>query len=201
MERERLSILRAALRHLGQRRTDGRQTYTDAAILAEHLWAVVNDRPTYWACEPSNWPPGLRRGPLPSQSCMSRRLGTESVQRLLVRLERHLVRPTRNPTLLTIIDGKPLPIAMHSADRDSGKGRGVGNEARGYKIHAVVDSGGKPVVWKLTSLGEDERIVGKELIRSMPPSAYIVGDKLYDTNPLHAAASEQGIQLVARRRY
>jgi hypothetical protein len=77
----------------------------------------------------------------------------------------------------------------------------VGNKASGYKIHAVVDSGGKPVVWKLTSLGEDERIVGKELIRSMPPSAYIVGDKLYDTNPLHAAASEQGMQLVARRRY
>lgn len=201
MERERYAMLRAALRHLGQRHTDARHTYTDAAVLAVYLWAVVNDRPTYWACDPSNWPPGLHRGALPSQSCMSRRLRTTPVQRLLTRLERHLARPTRRPTLLSVIDGKPLPIPMHSRDRDAGRGRGVGTKARGYKIHAVIDCGGRPVKWRVTSLSEDERIVGQDLIRRMPPGGYLVGDKLYDTNSLHAAAAESGMQLIAERRY
>lgn len=201
MERERFLILRAALRRLGQRRSDGRQTYTDAAILAVYLWAVVNDRPTSWASEPSNWPRGLRRGRLPSQSCVSRRLRSEAVQRLLLRLERHLAGPAGPPSLLVVVDGKALVIPMHSRDRDSGKGRGIGSMARGYKIHAMIDAGGRPVGWKLTALNEDERLVARELIAGMPQAAYIVGDKLYDTNPLHEAAAARGMQLIAQRRY
>ncbi len=79
MERELFRALQAALRRLGRRRGSRRFRYTDATIVEVYYWAVLNDRSVLWACQIVNWPPGLRRGALPSQPDVSRRLRTRSV--------------------------------------------------------------------------------------------------------------------------
>lgn len=201
MERERFRRLMKVLRRLGRRRSSDRQAYTDGTILEVYLWSVVNDRPVDWACRAGAWPPGLRRGPLPSQSVMSRRLRSPSVRKLMDRLERALNPEPDRPALVASIDGKALPIALHSRDRDAGVGRGVGNVAKGYKVHAIVDAAGRLLTWRLAPLNIDERRMAPRLLRDIPACAYVVADAHYDSNKLYAAADERGMQWVAPRRY
>lgn len=201
MERERFRMIKALLRALGCRRRRRAQRYTDGTILEVYFWAVINDRPVLWACDPAHWRPGLRRGPLPSQSLMSRRMRSPTLVRLLAKVEAMAVRPPDPPTLACVLDGKALPIPRHSADRQAGFGRGVGNRAKGYKIHALVDLQGRLVRWRLAPLNIDERVMAERLIRDMPPCAYLLADALYDSNTLHGLAAARGIQLVAPRRY
>lgn len=200
MERERFCRLRQLLRRLGRRRRTRRETYTDSTIVEVYFWSVICDRPVVWACDAGHWPPGLRRGPLPSQSVMSRRLRSASVRRLIDRVEA-LVRPCSQSALVGMMDGKALPIPLHSRDRQSGKGRGVGNVARGYKLHTVVDAAGRLLVWHLASLNIDERVMAPRLLREMPQCAYVVADAHYDSNTLFEVAASRGMQLVVPRRY
>lgn len=79
MERERFRLVKSLLRRIGRRRRSRRQRYTDGTIVEVYFWSVICDRPVYWACGRCNWPAGLRRGRLPSQSVMSRRLRTPSI--------------------------------------------------------------------------------------------------------------------------
>jgi len=66
MERERwLLMYRAALR---LDKTSCRGLFSAAAILGVFFWAVLHDRPVCWACRADNWPLGLWRYALPSQS-------------------------------------------------------------------------------------------------------------------------------------
>lgn len=201
MERERLRWVQRALRKFGRRRRNRQQRYTDAAIVEVYYWAVINDRPVDWACRPENWPRGLRRGPLPSQSLMSRRLRTVSVLRLLGRIEEAAVPKPEQITLACVMDGKPLPIARHSGDRQAGFGRGVGNKAKGYKFHGVIDLQDRLVKWSLAPLNIDERVMAERLIRDLPPCAYLLADAHYDSNKLFGLAASRGIQLVVPRRY
>jgi transposase len=131
---------------------------------------------------------------------MSRRLRTLSVRALKDRVEA-LINPSCQPALVGVMDGKALPIPLHSRDRQSGKGRGVGNIARGYKIHTVVDAAGRLLTWRLASLNVDERVMAARLLRDMPQCAYVVADSHYDSNSLFEAAARRGMQLVVPRRY
>lgn len=131
MERELFRELKAALRGLGRRRRNRRYTYTDGAILEVYYWAVIHDRPTVWACDPRHWPRGLHRGPLPSQSQVSRRLRSPEVGALRERLEQRVLRAGRSPTLVAVVDGKPLPVAGHSTDPHARYGRAAGGKAKG----------------------------------------------------------------------
>jgi hypothetical protein len=190
-----------ALRRLGRRRGNRKQLYTDGAIVAVYYWAVINDRPTSWACVPAHWPPGLFRGTLPSQSVMSRRLRTPGVKSLLARLEELVLRHDRKPAMVFIIDGKPLPIANHSADRHARYGKAVGNKSRGYKLHLIIDVHG--TVWghRVAAMNADERTIGKRLLRHLPAEGYLLGDANYDSNALFEKAARRGVQCVIPRRY
>ncbi len=201
MEREFFRALCRLLRRLGRRRRSGRQRYTDGTILAVYAWAVLNDRPVVWACDPAHWPPGLRRGPLPSQSAVSRRLRTPSVEALARRLEHLLLRRGRTPGLVYAVDGKPLPIAAHSTDRQAGYGRGVGGKAKGYKLHALIDLNGVVWAWRTAPMNVDERTMAKRLAREIPAPGYLLGDANYDSNELFARAAQRGVQAVIPRRY
>ncbi len=201
MERELFRMLKAELRALGRRRTDDRFTYTDATILEVYLWAVINDRPTVWACDPDHWPRGLRRGPLPSQSQVSRRLRSPSLRALQARLEERVLRRDRAPTLVVLLDGKPLPIAGHSTDRHAGYGRAARGKAKGYKIHALVDLSGVVWAWRLAPMNMDERTMARRLLRELPREGYVLADANYDSNALFAQASHAGSQMVVPRRY
>lgn len=201
MERELYAKIRAALRRLGRRRRSRRQRYTDGTIVAVYCWAALHDRPTCWACVADNWPPGLFRGPLPSQSIMSRRLRTLSVRRLLARFEELVLRKGRAPAMVYIIDGKPMPIANHSSDRQARYGRAVRSKSRGYKLHLLIDIHG--TVWghRVAAMNADERTIGKRLMRDVPGEGYLLADANYDSNDLFKKAAQHGVQGVIPRRY
>src|SRR5947207_1920155 len=99
MERERLRQIKALLRRLGRRRRNRQQRYTDGTIVEVYFYSVICDRPVVWACDPSHWPPGLRRGPLPSQSVMSRRLRTATVLALIDAVEKLVNPPAQRAAL------------------------------------------------------------------------------------------------------
>lgn len=200
MERELFRSLKAALRRLGRRRRSQRFRYTDATIVEVYYWAVLNDRSVLWACRPANWPIGLRRGFLPSQSDMSRRLRTNSVQRLIARLEQSVLRARRPAPLVCMMDGKPLPIAGHSRDPEAGFGRAVRGQAKGYKLHVLIDPAGTVWGWRVAPMNHDERAVARRLMACLPGEGYLLADANYDSNRLYAAAAARGVQMVVPRR-
>lgn len=200
MERELFSQLRSGLRRLGRRRRNRRFRYTDATIVEVYYWAVLHDRPVAWACRRSNWPPGLRRGPLPSQPEMSRRLRTPWVIALINRLEGLVLRGDRVPKLAYIIDGKALPIASHSTDPHAGYGRAIGGKAKGYKLHVLMDTGATVWGWRLAPMNGDERTMARRLTASLPGQGYLLADANYNSNRLFEAAAMRQVQMLSPRR-
>jgi hypothetical protein len=174
--------------------------FFDYHIVGVYLWAVLHDRPVSWACDPVNWPKHLWRGKLPSQSTMSRRLRTTEVQCLLNRMERKLV-ALDSGGLVWIVDGKPLVVGTHSKDTDTTWGRAGRGYAKGYKLHAIYGRGPLPVAWELAPLNESEPEVARRLFSLLKGGGgYILGDKAFDSNPLHDRANAYGYQLVAERK-
>lgn len=203
MERELFRWIRRQLRRLGQRRTDPRQVYTDAAIVAVYLWAVICDRPCSWATRPGSWPPGLRRGPLCSQSCLSRRLRTPGVRRLIDRLERVVLARRAAMTARRIVasmDSMPMPVGPHSHDRHARWGRATGGMARGYRLGMLRSADGVLLAWRLGSMNHDDRPMARRMLRDSCPEGYVLADSNFDSNALYDQAHEHGAQLLAPRR-
>lgn len=200
MERELFVGYKALINRLGLYRKTPGQSHSDGAILAVHAWATLNDRPIVWACDNANWTSGLWRGPLPSQSCMSRRMATDRFKRQVLTLERAAAPAPRGVVLLAALDGKPIPVAWHSTDKDARKGRGAGALARGYKLHALLDCTGTLLAWRLTGLNEDERTIAHELLRQTRGLCYVVADANYNSNPLFETAGVCGARLIAPRK-
>jgi hypothetical protein len=175
--------------------------FSDEYIVKVHYWSVIHDRPVRWACNPKHWPLCQRRKRLPSPSTMSRRLRTPSVRTLLNALEQRVVAPAQ-PGLFWMIDGKPLSISGCSKDRQAGYGRAANAKAKGYKIHAIVDSEGAIAIWRLAPMNKDERVMAERLLRTAPVQGYVVGDSNYDSNKVHrVCGTRDQLQLVTRRRY
>lgn len=166
-----------------------------------YLWAVVHDRPVSWASDRVNWPPGLWKGKLPSQSVVSRRLGTTEVHCLLGRMEGRLVALEGQPGFVFFLDGKPLVVGTHSKDRDAAWGRAGRGYAKGYKLHAWYGPGSVPLAWEVMPLNASEPEVAVRLVSLLGRGGgYVLGDKAYDSNPLHAVIGSFGYQLVAQRK-
>lgn len=182
----------------GRRRAD--QDYQDDVIVRVWYWAVIHDRPVSWACRREHWPIWWRAG-LPSDSTMSRRLRSASVQQLLHQVERRVTAPT-DPGLFWKIDGKPLVISGCSKDRQAGYGRAAGGQAKGYKLHAVVGPRGTLASWRIAPMNKDERVMAERLLKTAAIQGYVVADGNYDSNRLHAVCDRRGnLQLVTPRRY
>jgi Transposase DDE domain len=200
MEHQLWKAIVALLATRGKKRAEARLTYSDRRVVAVYYWAVVHDRPTCWACCPKNWPPHLRRRPLPSPSRMSRRLRSPAVVALLDDLDRRVLAPT-GPGLFWMIDGKPLTIGGCSKDRQAGYGRAAGGKAQGYKLHALVNPRGEIAAWRVAPMNKDEQTMAARLLRAAEVQGYVVGDCNYDSNPLHDVCDGLGqLQLIARRR-
>jgi hypothetical protein len=176
--------------------------FSDAVIIATLLWAVLNDRPISWACRPRNWPFYMRVRECPTPSTMSRRLRCGSVLALMRRLEAEL-RERPVPAVALIIDAKPLPVGGYTRDRDAQSGRACGCFAKGYKLYLVIDENRCVHAWKVASMNVAEQRVAEELIPAAAASAgggrWILGDKAYDSNRLHACAAQNGLSLLAPR--
>jgi hypothetical protein len=172
----------------------------DCEIVLVYAWAVLHDRPVSWACKPSNWPEGLwHREKLPSQSTVSRRLGTTEVQGLLYVMERFLVELWQLGWVFAV-DGKPLTVGGHSKDPDCAWGRSVRGFAKGFKLHAAYGQAPLPIAWEVTPLNTSEPEVAARLVPAIHGGGYVLGDKAYDSNPLHEIATQTGKQLIADRK-
>jgi hypothetical protein len=203
MEHQLWKAIVAVLLRLAKPRTPTRFTFRAEEIVKVYYWAVICDRPTSWACQKKHWPIHLRKGPLPSAATMSRRLRSPAVVALLDALERRVVAPKR-PGLLWIMDGKPLPIGGCSKDRQAGYGQAAGTKAKGYKLHAVIQTDGAVAQWRVAPMNKDERVMAERLVRAAPSEVvgYLVADANYDSNPLHKVCERRGnLQLVTPRRY
>jgi hypothetical protein len=177
--------------------------YSDAQILEVYLWAVLHDRPICWACKAQNWPVGQRPAQLPVPGTMSKRLGRLSVWLLLLAVLRAL-QQTQPRHLVQTVDAKPLPIGGYSKDRGARWGRATAGLAKGYKLFGIVDGGGQRLeAWEVGPMNESELKVAGRLLPTLTQEGwqgYVLGDSLYDTNPLHRQIAAQHCQLLAPRK-
>jgi hypothetical protein len=190
-------------------RESPRFVHRTAVIARVYLWAALHDRPVSWACEPAHWDWRTRPAPaLPDQSTMSRRTrrkGPGGFEAFLDAVAARLAGRPRSLQLVKRLDGKPLPVAAHSADRDAAWGRGAGGLAKGYKLHALWcggDAAAFPLDWAVTPLDVDERRMADRFAARLgggTAAGYVLGDGNYDSGPLHARLAAAGHQLVAPR--
>lgn len=203
MERELFALIVGVASELaGRHRRPPRASYTDLEIFAVLIWAALHDRPISWAVQRRHWPLCEHRRRLPTSSTMSRRLRAPSLTALIgaVIPRLHVRGPGRRTLLL---DGRPLPIARHSADKDAGSGRVAGGLGRGYKLHQIADLLGNCRGFRVESLRVSEQAAACELLGSLRrgEAARLLADANYDSNKLYDLAGSKGVQMLAARRY
>lgn len=176
-----------------------RATFFDAEIVLTYLWAVLHDRPIYWACNKKNWPIYHRKKPLPTASTMTRRLRKQGVQNLLKEIEQALIKRF-SPSLCRWIDAKALPVNRVSKDRQAGFGPASGAMAKGYKLYTVADSAQGFIKWVVRPMQHSEAAVARDLIEDLTEQGYLIGDGAYDKNHLYELAGSKSIQLLTPQR-
>lgn len=200
MERQLWPVLYHELRVVGERvrqKYVQRQPWVIAAVL---LWAALHDRPVNWACAPANWTTTrLRPGRLPSASTVSRRAKRAGFVVFLNAVAERF-RGAGWPGLVLAVDGKPLVVGGCSHDPDARYGRGAGQFARGYKLHAIWGRRPLPEAWEVTPLSEHEVNVGERLAGQLTGGGYVTADGNSDAGRLFDRLAERGYQLVAAQR-
>jgi Transposase DDE domain len=193
MERELWPTIYRLLRDEGADFSQKSVQYQPWLIVAVLFWAALHDRPRYWACDPRNWATTtLRPAALPSPSAVSRRSRSLAVGWLMRAVEDRL-RRAAEPTLVSCLDGKPLPVGSRSSDPDA---RPKGPFGPGYKLHAIWAGQPAPATWEVTAAGVGEAPVGERLVGRLDSGGYLVADGNYDSSPLFDAAARSGYQLV-----
>jgi hypothetical protein len=197
MERELWPLLYRAVRDEGSRVSQKYARYQPWVPALVLLWAALHDRPVRWACDRRNWSTTrLRPDPLPAASTVSRRLRSQAVAAVLRAVEGRW-RAAGRPWLVAAVDGKPLVVGGCSKDPDAARGRGAGQMARGYKLHAVWAGRAAPEAWDVTPLNAAESVVAQGLVGRAGGGGYLLGDGNYDANALFDRAAAAGYQLVA----
>jgi hypothetical protein len=179
-----------------------RGLYKDCEIVGVFLWAVIHDRPTCWAADLKNWPANRKiHMNVPSQSTMSRRLGSIGVAQLLDAMTgQYVLMSTMATRWVKVVDAKPLPIGGHSKDPEAKWGHSVRGPAKGYKIFAVWGNGPIPLTWRVTPMNESETKMTQRMLPDLQGGGYLLGDSIYDSNPLYTLARQYNHQLVAPRK-
>lgn len=209
MERELFALLMAVLDQFPEaRRRLPKAQYTHRQVLAVWLWATLHDRPISWAVQRRNWPWHDRTRPLPSGSTVSRRLRDPQVVALIERWVMSANRDAAGPSGPLLMDGKPLPVAGHSRDRDAGVGRTTRAMGRGYKLHAIVDLPGNLHAFRVEPLQVSEQAAAHLMLDALasssgrtPPWRVLLADGNYDSNKLHDHAAACRLRLRTPRRY
>lgn len=205
MERELWRWIVWALKRL-PRRCPVRGVYDNRQILAVALWAALHDRPIWWACQRCNWPVQAWRRRLPDQSTMSRRLRDTLLLDDLQQLVQIMQRRDGVEGSTLIVDGKPLAVSEFTGDPEAVTGWGAGRHAKGYKLHALIDSAHRLLAWEVRPMKDSEQAVACELVARASSQSLLLqgttllGDANYDSRHLYAAASAAGIRLLAQRR-
>lgn len=215
MERELWSELSAAVRKVDAEWNDSpRYTHRTALVVRVHLWSALHDRPTDWACESKHWDAtllreALRRGGrdreaakgLPDQSTVSRRKRKPDFERFMDAVgERLAGAPEALRSLAKRLDGKALPVAAHSKDRDAAWGRGAGQNVNGYKLHALWADRAMPEQWAVAPLDVCEKRLARRFAARLQGAGYVRADAYFDASDLYDRYAGAGHQLVAPRR-
>ena len=174
--------------------------YKDCEIIGVFLWAVIHDRPTCWATESKNWPEKSDMC-VPSQSTMSRRLRSIGVGQLFDAMaEQYVLISAMTTHWVKIVDAKPLPIGGHGKDPEAKWGHSVRGPAKGYKIFVIWGNGTIPLTWRVTPMNESETKMTQRMLPDLQGGGYLLGDSIYDSNPLYNLARQYNHQLVAPRK-
>jgi hypothetical protein len=169
-------------------------------LVVTMLWAAVHDRPVSWACDQANWHTRLRPPRLPSRATMTRRVDKVAVGLLWRAVEQRLrERPGTPPSLIALLDGKPLPVSNVSKDPDARWGRGAGGMVKGYKLHTVWAGRPLPEVWEVAPLNVSEKAAARQLLARLTGGGYLLADGNYDANYLFDLANQHHYQLVTPR--
>ncbi len=104
-----------------------------------------------------------------------------------------------------IVDGKPMELSEYTRDPDARTGRGAGRYAKGYKLHLILDERSRAVdAFDIHPLNIAETTTAAMLLDDpetlVPSGGLLLGDALFDSNPLHDAAHSRECQLVAPRK-
>jgi len=200
MEREHWTELSQMISEVGSRwQANASDTYSTTCIVRVFAWAVIHNCPVSWACKPANWDDRTRPKHLPSQSQMSRRTRRKDFQHFLTRLGERIAGHPESMQLLKSIDGKALTVPAHSTDRDAKWGRGTGQQAKGYKLHAMWADRPMPEQWAITPLNDGEPRLAKRFVGRLKGAGYVLADANYDSNGLYDLAAEHDHQLLAPR--
>ena len=185
---------------LWPRRGKGVQ-YSGRTIVLMYVWSVIRGKPRQWVCDRRNLPRALEETSIPSRSQFGRRLATPTIQTMLTELE-HRVRCESSDTLLGcwVLDAKPLVVSPYSKDRDAKWGWAYDGKSRGYKLFAMTDLEGRVVAWQTGPMNQAEPVVAQDLLVQTDRPGYVLGDSIYDSGPLHEAASTRQLQLIAPRK-
>jgi hypothetical protein len=186
---------------LASRRGCRRGKFSDGVIVLIYLLGVLHDRSPRWAANRHNWPLWLRRVlPSPSYSQLMRRLKTTSARQLIDQISADC-RQRFPPSQLKFCDGKPLVVGGFSKDPDARWGKVPDTWAKGYKLHALVDSTGVIETFEVTALDAGESTVACRLVRQTNLHAVVIRtDANYDSNRFYAAVRQRGGRLIAPRR-
>jgi len=176
-----------------------RDVHPTGRIVRVHLWSVLHDRPTSWACQSKNWTSHNRPPELPDQSTMSRRMRRADFERFLARVGEGL-NGMMQPSLLKIVDGKPLELPNHTKDRDAKWGRGVCRLSVGYKLHVIYSAAGvMPDAFVITALNVCEKQMAARMIGRVKGAGYLIGDSHYDAGWLFDHCRYHGHRLLCPR--
>jgi hypothetical protein len=203
MELQRWAEMSQAICDVRRRwKPNPRDTHPTCLIVRVHLWSVLHDRPTAWACAAGNWTARTRPGCLPDQSTMSRRMRRADFEPFLRLLQRRLNGRPR-PGLVRVVDGKPLELPNHSGDPDAAWGRGVSRLSLGYKLHLIRSTHPLPDAFVITPLDVCEKQMALRMIRRVAGGGagggYLLADAHYDASWLFDACRCHGHQLVCPR--
>ncbi len=178
-----------------------RVQYAGRLIVLLYLWSAIRNKPMCWACDRRNLPRALAGLPIPSRSQFGRRLCCPDVVAMLDELEL-AVNDLHVAGLigLWLIDAKPLVVSPYSKDKAARWGWAYNGKARGYKLFMITDASGRVVAWRVDGMNKAEPEVAGTLVAHLDRPGYLVGDSIYDSNPLHELTAGRQVQLLAPRK-
>jgi hypothetical protein len=203
VEREHWLEASEALREVTKKWVEPERCEHPTPLIARvYLWAAAHDRSVNWACAAINWERGCRPEKLPSQSTLSRRGRKASLFDFMTQLGKRLKGKASGKLIRRCrIDGKALPVAAHSKDRNAKWGRGAGQKARGYKLHAIWCDAPMPEQWRVTPLDVVEKKMAARMLPHLQGAGYLLGDGHYDHSGLHDRVAHVNFQMIAPRQH